>query len=88
MDAAEQNKDFQTEIPAFTVEIKDLFEQREIADYLDRARYREPFDPAAYEDEDDMDEGDIEMERKQDIREAARDLMQVEQARGWLLEEK
>jgi hypothetical protein len=35
-----------------------------------------------------MDAEDIEMERKRDIREAARDLMLVEQAREWLLEER
>ncbi len=30
---------------------------------------------------------DIEMERQRDIREAARDLLLVEQAREWLLDE-
>jgi hypothetical protein len=85
--AAERHKDYQAEIPAFAAEVKDIFEQWEIKDYLERARHREPFDPADYEDDDDMDEEDIEMERQQDIREAARDLLLVEQAREWLLDE-
>src|SRR5581483_11680923 len=53
LDAAERHKDWQNELPAFAAEIKDIFEQWEIADYLERARHREPFDPADYEDEGD-----------------------------------
>lgn len=89
LDAAESHKNYQAEIPAFAAEIKDIFEQREIAEYLERARFREPFDPTEYEDDDDggMTPEDIEAERKRDIREAARDLMLVEQAREWLLDE-
>jgi hypothetical protein len=87
LDAAERHKDWQAEVPAFAAEIKDIFEHWEIADYLERARHREPFDPTDYEDDDEVDAEDIEMERKRDIREAARDLMLVEQAREWLLEE-
>jgi hypothetical protein len=87
LDTAERDKDYRDEIPAFAAEVKDIFERWEIADYLERARHREPFDPADYEGEADMDEEDIEMERKQDIREAARDLLLVEQAREWLLDE-
>lgn len=84
--AAERHKDYQAEVPAFAAEVKDIFEQWEIADYLERTRHREPFDPADYEDDDEMDAEDIEMERKRDIREAARDLLLVEQAREWLLD--
>ena len=87
LDEAERQKDYREEIPAFVTEIKDIFEQWEIADYLEQVRHREPFDAADYEDDDDLDQEDIEMERKQDIREAARDLLLVEQAREWLLEE-
>jgi hypothetical protein len=87
LDAAERHKDYRTEVPAFAAEVKDIFEQYEIADYLERARHREPFNPADYEDDDDVDEEDIEMERKRDIREAARDLMLVEQARELLLDQ-
>jgi hypothetical protein len=79
------HKDYQAEIPAFAAEIKDIFEKWEIAQYVERARHREPFDPADYEDDDEMDEEDIEMERKNDIREAARHLLLVEQAREWFL---
>src|SRR5689334_1142050 len=85
LDAAEGLKDYQAEVSAFAAEIKDIFEKWEIAEYLERARHREPFDPTDYEDDDDMDEEDIEMERKRDIREAARDLILVEQARALLL---
>jgi hypothetical protein len=88
LDAAERHKDYRAEIPAFAAEVKDIFEQWEIAEYLERARHREPFDPADYEDETDMDAEDVEMERKSDIREAANDLLLVEQAREWLLEER
>ena len=88
LDAAESHKDYQAVIPDFAAEIKAIFEQWEIADFLDgRVRHREPFDPADYEDDDEVEQEDIEMERKHDIREAARDLMLVEQAREWLLEE-
>ncbi len=85
LDAAEHQKDYQAEIPSFAAEVKDIFEQHVIAEYLQEARYREPFDPADYED-DEMDADDIEVERKRDIREAARDLLLMEQARGWLLD--
>jgi hypothetical protein len=87
LNASENHKDYQAEIPASAAEIKDIFEQWEIVEYLERARHRVPFDPADYEGDDEMDEQDTEMERKQDIREAARDLMLVEQAREWLLGE-
>lgn len=85
---AERDEDFRVEVPTFVAEVKDIFEQYEIADYLERARHREPFDPADYEDDDFMDQEDIEMERKQDIRDAARDLLLIEQAREWLLDER
>jgi hypothetical protein len=88
LDVAETRKDYQAEVPAFAGEIKDIFEQWEIVEYLERARHRVPFNPADYEDDDDMTPEDIEMERKRDIREAARDLMLVEQAREWLLDER
>jgi hypothetical protein len=89
LDEAEKHKDYRAELPAFATEIKDIFEQWEIADYLGRARFREPFDPTEYEegDDDGMTPEDIEEERKRDIREAARDLMLMEQAREWLLDE-
>ena len=87
LDEAERHKDFQVELPAFAAEINDIFEQGEIADYLERAWHREPFDPAECEDDDEMDQEDIEMDRKRDIREAARDLLLVEQARELLLDD-
>jgi hypothetical protein len=87
LDATETNKDHEAEIPAFAAGIKDIFEQWEIADYLEHARHRESFNAADYENQDDMNAEDIEQERKRDIREAARDLILVEQAREWLLDD-
>ena len=45
LDAAERDADFRAEIPAFVAEIKDIFEPWQLAEYLDKARQREPFDP-------------------------------------------
>jgi hypothetical protein len=86
LDAAERHKDYRAEIRAFAAEIKGIFEQQEIGEYLKGARHREPFDPADYDDDDSMEAADNEMERKRDIRESARDLLLVEQAREWLLD--
>jgi hypothetical protein len=36
LDVAERDKDYHAELPAFAAEIKDMFEQHEIADYLER----------------------------------------------------
>jgi hypothetical protein len=57
--------------------------ERLLAEYLETARQTGPFDPSLY-DEDDEPE-DVEMYRQEDIERSARDLLLVEQARGWLL---
>jgi len=44
----------------------------------------EPFDPSIYEDDDPEF---IEMERKDDLRRSAADLLLVEPAKAWLLGE-
>ena len=49
------------------------------------ARLRKPFDPCLYDEDDDPEE--IEMERQRDVREAANDLLLVERAKGYLLED-
>lgn len=85
LQAAETHADFRAEIPAFVDEIKTIFERWQLAEYLEKARLREPFDPNLYDEDDEPEE--IEMDRQEDIREAARDLLLVERAREWLLED-
>ena len=82
LEAAETDADFRAEIPAFVAEIKTIFEPWQLAEYLETARQTEPFDPDLYEDEDDEF---IEMERQDDLRRSAADLLLVERAKEWLL---
>jgi len=82
LEAADGAPSFRAEIPAFVAEVKTIFERWQLADYLEKARETEPFDPADYEDDEEA-----EMERQADIRRCAADLMLVERAREWLLEE-
>ena len=84
LEAAERDPEFRAEIPAFVAEIKTIFEQWQLAEYLETARQTEPFDPSIYEDEDPET---IEAERKVDLRRDAADLLLVERAKEWLLEE-
>ena len=85
LEAAETNAEFRAEIPAFVAEIKTIFERWQLAGELERARQSEPFDPDLYDEDDDPE--DIEMERQDDIRRSAIDLLLVERAREWLLED-
>src|SRR5258706_432410 len=78
LEAAEKDSSFQDELPAFVTEIKRLFEPWQLAEYLEKARQTEPFDPSIYEDEDPEV---IEMEREADLRRCAADLMLVERAK-------
>jgi hypothetical protein len=102
LDAAETNPTFRAEIPAFVAEIKTIFEPWQLREYLEKARQTEPFDPSLYEpDEPDVPgvdyggyeryEGEdletIEKLRQDDIRDCTRDLLLVERAKEWLLEE-
>ena len=96
LEAAESNADFQTEIPAFVAKIKEIFEPWQLAEYLRRARETEPFAPSLFEpqesyllgeEEIEFDAEEIEDMRKDDIRQCTRDLLLVERAREWLLEE-
>ncbi len=84
LEAAETHPDFRAEIPAFVAEVKTIFERWQLAECLETARQSGPFD--ADIDVDD-DPEDIEMHRQEDVRRSARDLLLVEQAKGWLLEE-
>jgi hypothetical protein len=85
LDAADRDPDFRAEIPAFVAEIKDIFEPWQLAQYLETARQTEPFDPSLYHEDDDPE--DIEMEREEDLRSCANDLLLVERAKEWLLGE-
>ena len=53
-----------------------------MAEYLERARQTEPFDPEDYDDPEDA-----EMARRAELRTSAADLLLVESAREWLLAE-
>src|SRR6266581_2167594 len=85
LDAAERDADFRGELPAFVAEIKTIFEPWQLAEYLEKAGWTEPFDPSIYEDEGEDPEF-IEMERKDNLRSAANELLLLEQAKEWLLE--
>lgn len=87
LQAAESNSEFRQEIPAFVAEIKSIFERWQLAECLDRARLRAPFDPADYETEEGYDKDDIEFERQMDIQKCTTELLMVERARDWLLDE-
>jgi hypothetical protein len=67
-----------------------------LAQYLETARETEPFDPSLFEprlhpllgkEEIEFDAEEVEDMRKDDIRQCTRDLLLVERARDWLLEE-
>ena len=82
LDAAETDEEFKDEIPAFVAEIKDIFERWRLTAYLDIARQTERFDPADYDDPKEA-----EIERPRELRASANNLLLVERAREWLLEE-
>jgi len=95
LEAAETDADFRGEIPAFVAKIKSLFEQWQLAAYLETARETEPFEPKLFEpmsspllgeEEIEFDAEEVEDMRKDDIRQCTRDLLLVEQAREWLLD--
>ena len=81
LEAAEDDADFRAEIPAFVEEIKTIFERWQLAEYLEKARQTEPFDPSIYPDREEA-----ELERQLELRRSAAELLLVERARDWLLE--
>ena len=96
LEAAETDADFRSEIPAFVERIKTIFERWQLAQYLETARESQPFDPKLFEpmsspllgdEEIEFDAEEVEDMRKDDIRQCTRDLLLVERAREWLLEE-
>jgi hypothetical protein len=96
IEAADDHPTFRAEIPAFVAEIKSIFERWQLAQYLETALESEPFDPNLFkpgwhpllgEEEIEFDAEEVEEIRKEDIRQCTRDLLLVERAREWLLEE-
>lgn len=96
LEAAESDTYFRDELPDFVAKIKTIFEHWQLAQYLETARQTEPFDPSLFEprshsllgeEEIEFDADEIEEMRKDDIRRCTRDLLLVERARDWLLEE-
>ena len=87
LEAAERDSDFRAEIPAFVAKIKAIFERWQLAQYLETARETEPFDPSLFEDDDETDSEEVEEMRRDDIRQCTRDLLLIERAREWLLED-
>lgn len=96
LEAAETDAYFRAEIPFFVAKVKTIFERWQLAQYLETARETEPFDPELFEPRDhpilgkeeiEFGEDEIEDMRKDDIRQCTRDLLLVERAREWLLED-
>lgn len=96
LEAAETDAGVRAEIPSFVAKIKTIFERWQLAQYLETARETEPFDAELFEPRDhpilgkeeiEFDAEEIEEMRKDDIRQCTRDLLLVERARAWLLED-
>ena len=87
LEATESNDNFRDEIPAFVTEIKSIFEQWQLVQYLETARETEPFDPSLFDGDDEFDAEEVEDMRRDDIRQCSRDLLLVERAREWLHED-
>jgi hypothetical protein len=97
LEVSESDANFRAEIPAFVGKVKEIFEGWQLAQYLETARETKPFDPDLFvprqhpilgEEKIGFDAEEIEDMRKDDIRQCTRDLLLVEQAREWLLEDK
>jgi hypothetical protein len=86
LEVAETDADFRSEVPAFVAAIGTIFEPWQLAAYLERARQTGPFDPSLYDDDDDPEER--ELARAEDIRRCARDILLVERAKEWLIEDR
>ena len=85
LEAAETDASFRAEIPSYVAEVKTIFEHWQLAEYLETAQQTEPFDSALYDEDEDPE--DVEMDRQEDIHRSARDLLLVERAREWLLDD-
>jgi hypothetical protein len=84
LQAAETDAEFRAELAAFVAEIKTIFEPWQLAEYLAKAGWTEPLDPNMYEEDGDDPEF-MEMERQDNLRRPAHELLLIEQAKAWLL---
>ena len=82
LEAADDNDRFRAELSSFAAEVKTIFEPYQLAEYLETARQTEAFDSTIYDDEETA-----ELEREASLRQCAADLLLVERAKAWLLEE-
>lgn len=87
LETAEDDADLRAEIPTFVAEVKSIFERWQLAQYLETARETVPFDPTLFDGDDEFDSEEVEDMRKEDIRQCTRDLLLVERAKDWLLED-
>ena|SRR3990172_4073116 len=85
LEAAEDDPEFRAEIPTFVAEIKTIFEKWQLAEFLETARQTEQFDPSIYDDDEDPEV--VELEQTLNLRRSAADLLLVERAKEWLLED-
>ena len=85
LEAAEDDPEFRAEIPTFVAEIKSVFEKWQLAEFLETARQTEQFDPSIYDDDEDPEV--VELEQTLNLRRSAADLLLVERAKEWLLED-
>jgi hypothetical protein len=85
LEASEDYAELRAEIPAFAAEIKTIFEPYQLAEYLETTRQSAPFDPTLYYDDEDQEVAEV--ERQSEMRRSAVDLLLVERAREWLLED-
>jgi len=81
LEASDDHTDLRAELSAFATEIKTIFEPYQLAEYLEKARQTEPFDPTVYDDDETA-----ELERQDNVRRSAAELLLVERAKEWLLE--
>jgi len=85
LEAAEDDAEFRAEIPTFVAEIKTIFEKWQLAEFLETARQTEQFDPSIYDDDEEPEV--VELEQTLNLRRSAADLLLVERAKEWLLED-
>lgn len=85
LQAAEKDADFRAELPAFVAEIKTISEPWQLSEYLEKVGWTEPFEPSIYEEEGEDPES-IEMERQDNVRRVANEILLIERAKEWLLE--
>jgi hypothetical protein len=85
LEASEDYAELRAEIPGFAAEIKTIFERYQLAEYLEMARQSAPFDATLYDDDEDPEMAEV--ERQSELRRSAIDLLLVERAREWLVQE-